>query len=65
MSVLLIVIVAVVVAIAIIGSVVYAIHKNRLEHALKRDLLDRGLSADEIAKVVSATASKSDLTRRQ
>jgi hypothetical protein len=52
-------------AIAIIGGVVYAIHKNRLENALKRELLDRGLSADEIATVVSAKAGKTDAVRRQ
>jgi hypothetical protein len=32
----------------------YKIHKNRLEDALKRELLDRGMSADEIATVVRA-----------
>jgi hypothetical protein len=33
---------------------VYKIHKNRLEDALKRELLDRGMSADEIAIVIRA-----------
>jgi hypothetical protein len=32
----------------------YKIHKNRLDDALKRELLDRGMSADEIATVVRA-----------
>jgi hypothetical protein len=33
---------------------VYKIHKNRLDDALKRELLDRGMSAEEIATVVRA-----------
>ena len=40
---------------AMIASAVYQMHKNRLEHALKRELLDRGMSADEIATVISST----------
>jgi hypothetical protein len=32
----------------------YKIHKNRLDDALKRELLDRGMSADDIATVVRA-----------
>lgn len=51
---LLIVMAAVLVAIAIIGSIVYAMHKNRLEDSLKRELLDRGMNADEIATVIRA-----------
>ena len=31
---------------------VYKIHTNRMEDSLKRELLDRGMSADEIAQVV-------------
>lgn len=50
----LIVIAAVLVAIAIIGSIIYAMHKNRLEDSLKRELLDRGMNADEIATVIRA-----------
>ena len=60
MVILFMVLVAVVTAIAIVGITIYAIHKNRLEHALKRELLDRGLSADEIATVVGAKAGKTD-----
>ena len=40
--------------IAIIAGVVYKMHKNRLEDALKRELIDRGMSAAEIALVVRA-----------
>jgi hypothetical protein len=52
-----------VMVLCVIGSViilmtlfvtVYKMHKNRLEDSLKRELLDRGMSADEIATVVRA-----------
>jgi hypothetical protein len=56
-------IVALVLLTLIIGAVVYGIHKNRLENALKRDLLDRGMSADEIATVVKAKTESQPLPR--
>jgi hypothetical protein len=37
------------------GLVINAMHRRRLEVDLKRELLERGLSADEIATVVSAS----------
>ena len=45
-------------AIAIICGAIYKIHRTRAETALKRELLDRGMSAEEIAIVVSARPSK-------
>jgi hypothetical protein len=39
---------------SILAAVIYKMHKNRLEDALKRELLDRGMSAAEIATVVRA-----------
>lgn len=42
---------------AVVGMIcltVYKIHKTRADHSLKRELLDRGLSADEIATIVRA-----------
>jgi hypothetical protein len=39
---------------AIGSAVLYKMHKNRLEDGLKRELLDRGMSAAEIAMVVRA-----------
>ena len=38
---------------------IYCMHKNRLEDALKRELLDRGISADEIAAVIRSKPTKS------
>jgi ABC-type lipoprotein release transport system permease subunit len=46
-------------AVAVVCLTVYLVHKNRAEIALKRELLDRGLSADEIATIISATPPKS------
>jgi hypothetical protein len=39
---------------SILAAVIYKMHKNRLEDALKRELLDRGMSAAEIAMVIRA-----------
>jgi hypothetical protein len=38
--------------IIVLSSVVYLMHKNRLQDSLKRELLDRGFSADELATIV-------------
>jgi hypothetical protein len=44
--------IALIAIVAIITSAVYQMHKNRLEDALKRELLERGMSAEEIATVI-------------
>ena len=49
--------------IGIISLLVRSIHRSRVETALKRELLDRGLSVDEIAKVVKATAGGRSVDR--
>jgi hypothetical protein len=35
-------------------------HQAEIEAALKRDMLERGMSADEIAKVINASATASE-----
>jgi xanthine/uracil permease len=45
-------------AVAVICFTFYMVHKNRAEVALKRELLDRGLAADEIATIISAKPDK-------
>jgi hypothetical protein len=40
-------------------------HQAELEAALKRDMLERGMSADEIAKVVNASAAASEATLKK
>jgi hypothetical protein len=49
---------AIVGIVAILAVTVHRIHKNRLDDALKRELLDRGMSAEEIALVVGAAQPK-------
>ncbi len=39
---------------AIVSATMYWIHKNRLDDALKRELLDRGMTAEEIATVINS-----------
>jgi hypothetical protein len=45
---------AIVFIVTVVAGTVYKIHKNRLADALKRDLLERGMSAEEIAMVITA-----------
>ena len=51
---------ALVCIVMIVFGSLYKMHKNRLDDALKRELLDRGMSADEIATVVRARPMKSE-----
>jgi len=44
--------------IIVLSSVIYLMHKNRLQDSLKRELLDRGFSAEEIALTVYGTGRK-------
>jgi hypothetical protein len=44
--------------IGFITFTIRSIHRSRLETELKRELLDRGLSVDEVAKVIQATAGR-------
>lgn len=39
-------------------------HRRRVEADLKRDMLDRGMSADEIVKVIESSAPSEDATSR-
>jgi hypothetical protein len=41
-----------------------SIHHRRLEVELKRDLLDRGMSAEEVARVVEASSGRGGLFNR-
>jgi len=45
-------------AVAVVCFTFYFVHKTRAEHALKRDLLDRGMSAEEIATIIRAAPPK-------
>jgi hypothetical protein len=43
--------------VALVMSGISSIQKQRAELALKREMLDRGMSADEIATVIAASSS--------
>jgi hypothetical protein len=47
--------IAAIAIVSIVAATVYQMHKNRLEDSLKRELLERGMSAEEIATVVAGT----------
>ena len=49
---------AIIFIVTIVAGTVYKMHKNRLESALKRDLLEQGMSAEEIATVIRAKPGK-------
>lgn len=46
---------SIVLTVAIVAFTVYKVHRNRLNDALKRELLERGTSPDEIVAIVRAT----------
>jgi hypothetical protein len=46
------------------ASVINAVHRRRIEESLKQDMLDRGMSAEEIVKVIESAAPPEDATGR-
>lgn len=50
------------VLVGVISRLIYTIHKNRLEADLKESLIEQGFSADEIVKVIHATAQQGKRT---
>jgi hypothetical protein len=57
-GVMLAIILAVTLVVIVLGCVGWSaansMHRRRLEADMKRDMLDRGMSADEVAKVIEA-----------
>lgn len=47
-----------------ISSWTNSIHRRRIDAELKRDMLDRGMSADEIVKVIESSAPSEDVYAR-
>src|SRR4029078_9384230 len=45
-------------------STINSIHHRRVEADMKRDMIERGMSADEIAKVIEAAMPPEDATQR-
>jgi hypothetical protein len=47
-----------------ISSTINSIHHRRVEADMKRDMIERGMSADEITKVIEAAMPPEDATQR-
>jgi hypothetical protein len=47
-----------------ISSTINSIHNRRMEAEMKRDMIERGMSADEITKVIEAAMPPEDATQR-
>jgi hypothetical protein len=47
-----------------ISSTIIAIHHRRVETDMKREMIERGMSADEITKVIEAAMPPEDATQR-
>src|SRR4029079_2208805 len=47
-----------------ISSTINSIHHRRLETDMKREMIERGMSADEITKVIEAAMPPEDATQR-
>jgi hypothetical protein len=48
----------------IISSAVDSVHRRRAEMDLKRDMIERGMSADEITKIIESAAPPEEATDR-
>ena len=53
---------AVVLITAILAVTYYTIHRNRLSDSLKRELMERGTPAEDIATIVRAIPTKGERT---
>jgi hypothetical protein len=47
-----------VLVVAIVSFTVYKVHRNRLDDAMKRELLERGTAPDDIVAIVRATPTR-------
>lgn len=48
----------------IVSSTVASIYRRRAEMDLKREMIERGMSADDIAKIIESAAPPEDATQR-
>jgi hypothetical protein len=48
----------------IIAGTIGSMHRRRAEMDLKREMIERGMSADEIAKIIESAAPPEDATDR-
>jgi hypothetical protein len=49
---------------AVISGTIKSIHHRRVEADMKREMIERGMSADEITKVIEAAMPPEDATQR-
>ncbi|HVT26727.1 MAG TPA: hypothetical protein VHE81_01805 [Lacipirellulaceae bacterium] len=47
-----------------VASTVNSIHHRRVESAMKREMIERGMGADEITKIIEAAIPPEDATQR-
>src|SRR5881392_1733344 len=47
-----------------VSSAVVSIHRRRTEIEIKREMIERGMSADEITKIIEAASPPEDATQR-
>jgi hypothetical protein len=47
-----------------ISRTINSIHHRRMEAEMKRDMIERGMSADEITKIIEAAMPPEDATQR-
>lgn len=50
--------------ITFVSSTINSIHHRRVEADMKREMIERGMSADEITKVIEAAMPPEDATQR-
>ena len=48
----------------IISGTMGSVHRRRIEADMKRDMLERGMSAEEIAKIIETAPQPEDATER-
>jgi|SRR5688572_7577087 len=48
----------------ILSGMINSIHRRRVEANMKRDMIERGMSADEIAKIIESVTPPEDATQR-
>jgi hypothetical protein len=47
-----------------VSSTINSIHRRRVEADMKREMIERGMSADEIAKIIEVASPPEDATQR-
>ena len=47
-----------------VSSTINSIHRRRLEVEMKREMIERGMTADEITKIIEAASPPEDGTQR-